>query len=463
MRSRGAVLVAVVALLAAACGSRVSGGDTVTAAPQQQGGGGGGGEGASPSTTGGGEHKGGPAADADAPCGPGDAAGATAPGVTDTSITIGTVQDIGGPRPGLFQGNRDAINAFVEYCNDLGGINGRKLVLERFDSELSKSREATLAACEANVFALVGGASALDGAGATASVEDAACKGIPDVAGFTAEPQHAGATNLVQPLPNPPDELQVGAERYVKRRYPEAAKKAAMLYIDAGVSKFNAEKRIQGYGKIGFDFVYQSPIAINELNWGPHVEQFRSKGVQYFNVVAELADLYHLEQELKAQSVDVKVREHDQSGYDQGLIEAGGDATEGTYIVATTVPFEEAKTSPEMQRYLYWLEQTDASKGPTALGVQSWSAGLLFATAAKALGSDVTREGLLEQLHSIKQWDGHGIHAPTDPGDNRASECFAYLKIKGGKFVREFPKEGFSCDPKNVVKITGDFPKGAGR
>jgi ABC-type branched-subunit amino acid transport system substrate-binding protein len=454
---RGAVLLSVVALIGAACGSRVGGGDTIAAAPPE------GSTSSSAPAEGGGPEKGGPAVDADAPCGPGDASGATAPGVTNDSITIGTIQDIGGPRPGLFQGNLDAMVAFVAYCNDLGGINGREVVLEQFDSELSKSREATLAACEAQVFALVGGASALDGAGATASVEEAACDGIPDIAGFTAEPQHAGAINLVQPLPNPPDELQVGPQRYILEQFPKAAKNAAMLFIDAGVAKFNAEKRIQGYGKIGFDFVYESPIAINELNWGPHVEQFRSKGVGFFNVVAELADLYHLEQELKAQGVEVTVPEHDQSGYDEGLIEAGGDATEGTYIVATTVPFEEAKTSPEMQRYLYWLEQTDAKKGPTALGVQSWSAGLLFATAAKALGSDVTRQGLLDQLHGIKEWDGHGIHAPANPGDNGVTDCFIYLKIKGGKFTREFPDEGFSCDPKNVVKITGDIPKGAGR
>lgn len=455
---RGAVLLAVGALVASACGSRVSGGDTVAATPQEPT--------ASSSAAdqgGGGPKPGGPPVDAEVPCGPGDASGATAPGVTDDSITIGSVQDIGGPRPGLFQGNRDAMVAFVAYCNDLGGINGRKLVLEGFDSELLKGREATLEACEAGVFALVGGASALDGAGANASVNEAACAGIPDVAGFTAEPQHADAINLVQPLPNPPGELQVGPERYIAEKYPEAVKHAAMLFIDTGVTKFNAEKRIQGFGKIGFKFVYQSPIAINELNWGPHVEQFRSKDVGFFNVVAELADLYHLEQELKAQGVEVKVPEHDQSGYDQGLIEAGGDATEGTYVVATTVPFEEADTSPEMQRYLYWLKQTDAKTGPTALGVQSWSAGLLFATAAKALGSDVTRAGLLEQLHGIKQWDGHGIHATSNPGDNGVTDCFIYLKIKGGKFTREFPDEGFSCDPKNVVKITGDVPKGAGR
>jgi ABC-type branched-subunit amino acid transport system substrate-binding protein len=454
---RGLALLAAVALLAAGCGSRVGGGDTTVAAPAGEESRRSGDEG------GGGPKQGGPPADPDAPCGPGDGSGATAPGVTNDSITIGTIQDIGGPRPGLFQGNRDAMVAFVAYCNELGGINGRELVLEEFDSELSKSREATLQACEAGVLALVGGASALDGGGANASVNEPVCAGIPDIAGFTAEPQHAGAINLVQPLPNPPDQLQVGPQRYILDKFPKAAKNAAMLFIDAGVSKFNAEKRIKGYEDIGFEFVYESPIAINELNWGPHVEQFRSKDVGYFNVVAELADLYHLEQELKAQGVDVAVPEHDQSGYDEGLIEAGGDATEGTYIVATTVPFEEAKTSPEMQRYLYWLEQTDAKKGPTALGVQSWSAGLLFATAAKALGSDVTREGLLEQLHGIKEWDGHGIHAPSNPGDNGVTECFVYLKIKGGKFTREFPDEGFACDPKNVVKITGDFPKGAGR
>jgi ABC-type branched-subunit amino acid transport system substrate-binding protein len=442
-------MVLVAALAAAACGSRVDEPSTIG-----QGGGGG-------DTTGGdggGGGGNGPPADPEVPCGPGDASGATDTGVTDDTITIATIQDIGGPRPGLFQPNLDAMNAFVAYCNDLGGILGRELELVPLDSRISEHRAMTAQACD-STFAIVGQAVAIDSGGAQVGAD---C-GIPDIPAFAVETQHAGATNVVQALPNPPEQLNVGPERYVKREFPDAAKHAAMFYISAGPSSLTAEKRVKGFEKIGFNFDVNSQTELNELNWGPFVEQIRSNDVQFVTSVSELDNPINLAKELRTQGVEVEIFELDQVAYDPALIEKGGDVVEGVHVVVTTVPFEEADTSDEMQRFLFWLEETDAkAENPSALSVQGWSAGLLFATAAKNLGDDLTRAGLLEELRKIKEWDGHGIHAPANPGDNQVTQCFIYLKVEGGEFVREFPDEGFSCDPKNVVEVNYDFPKGAG-
>ncbi|MGQ0803878.1 MAG: ABC transporter substrate-binding protein [Actinomycetota bacterium] len=449
MSRRAAVVVLVAALAAAACGSRVDEPSTIAGAA----GGGNAGDGGD-----GGGGNGGPPADPEAPCGPGDASGATDTGVTDEKITISTIQDIGGPRPGLFQPNLDAMSAFVAYCNDLGGILGRELELVPYDSRIGEHRSTTVQACESS-FAIVGQAVAIDSAGAQVGVD---C-GIPDIPAFAVETQHAGATNVVQALPNPPALLNVGPERYVKKEFPDAAQHAAMFYISAGPSSLTAEKRVKGFEEIGFNFDVNSQTELNELNWGPFVEQIRSNDVQYVTSVSELDNPVNLAKELRTQGVEVEIFELDQVGYDPALIEKGGDVVEGVHVVVTTVPFEEADTSVEMQRFLFWLEETDAkAANPSALSVQGWSAGLLFATAAKNLGSNLTRTGLLDELRKIKEWDGHGIHAPANPGDNIVTECFIYLKVEGGEFVREFPKEGFSCDEKNVVEVEYDFPKGAG-
>jgi ABC-type branched-subunit amino acid transport system substrate-binding protein len=454
MRSRGPVLVLALALVTtAACGSRVDEPSTIAGGAGGNGGGNGGG-----GAGGGGGGEGGPPADAEAPCGPGDASGATDTGVTDDTIAIATIQDIGGPRPGLFQANLDAMNAFVAYCNELGGILGRELELTAYDSRISEHRSTTAQACD-RAFALVGQSVAIDSAGAQVGVD---C-GIPDIPAFAVETQHAGATNVVQPLPNPPTLLNVGPERYVKKEFPDAAKHAAMFFISAGPSSVTAEKRVKGFEEIGFNFDVNSQTELNELNWGPFVEQIRSNDVQYVTSVSELDNPVNLAKELRTQGVEVEIFELDQVAYDPALIEKGGDVVEGVHVVVSTVPFEEAETSDEMQRFLFWLEETDAkAANPSALSVQGWSAGQLFATAAKNLGSDLTRTALLAELRKIKEWDGHGIHAPANPGDNLVTQCFIYLKVEGGEFVREYPKEGFSCDKKNVVEVEYDFPKGAG-
>jgi ABC-type branched-subunit amino acid transport system substrate-binding protein len=386
------------------------------------------------------------------PCGPGTAHGATDTGVDDHTITIATIADVGGVRPNLFLGNWQATDAFVAYCNSVGGVNGRQLRLVKLDSALFDQRAQTILACDTS-FALVGSAAALDGAGAQ-SGEDC---GIPDVPAFSAQPQHASASNVVQPLPNPPDSYPVGPGRYLAQRYPDAVKHAAMLYSSVGVTLVQARRQMDSYTDVGFDFVDRVPFDVVSADFDSLVAKLH-RPLGYVYVQGELTDLVSVEKALAAHGIKPTIVDAGQQFYDPALIRQGGAAVEGTYVLATTVPFSEASSSPEMQRYLHWLAVTHPGVQPTALGVQGWSAGLLFADALKSLGSNVTRAGLLDALRDVHHWDGNGIHIPTDPGANRQLGCFMYLQVRGGQFVRAFPSRGFSCSPDNVVASKSGTP-----
>ena len=68
-------------------------------------------------------------------CGPGSAKGATEQGVTDSQIVVGTISDAGNTIiPGLNQELFDAADAFVGWCNEAGGILGRRIVLNKRDA-----------------------------------------------------------------------------------------------------------------------------------------------------------------------------------------------------------------------------------------------------------------------------------------------------------------------------------------
>src|SRR5699024_8201170 len=72
-------------------------------------------------------------------CGPGDASGATDQGVTDEAVQVGTIADPGfDGRPGLNQEIFDAAEVFVQWCNEAGGINGRRIEVELRDAKLSE-------------------------------------------------------------------------------------------------------------------------------------------------------------------------------------------------------------------------------------------------------------------------------------------------------------------------------------
>ena len=54
--------------------------------------------------------------------------------MTDDKITIGVIADLTGVVPGLFKAAPDAVKAYAAMVNEAGGIHGRELVVEVFDT-----------------------------------------------------------------------------------------------------------------------------------------------------------------------------------------------------------------------------------------------------------------------------------------------------------------------------------------
>lgn len=440
---RVVALLTALVLVLAACGSRS---DDDTAANDDE-----------PSTEDGGD--GGSATGAgDTPCGEGDASGATDTGVTDDAISIGTIQDVGGQlRPDLMIGPRQAMEAFVAYCNSLGGINGRELVLETYDSAVLEHSRAAGEACAANLFAMVGSASAQDNQGAQQIVD---C-GLVDVPTFTATPDHADADNMVQPIPNPTYEYNSGPCRYIAEEYPEAVESAAVTYVEFPVTQIIADRFQEACGDVLSFESSQGTSPVGQNNWEALLASIEDEGAGYYTHWGEKEDLAQAlttmdQQEFRPEVIDVGPQ-----FYDPGLLELAGPSADGTLVWLGVVPLEEVDDNPEMQLYFEWLEREFPGAEPTALGVQTWSAGLLFATGVKALGNEVTRQALFEELSGVHEWDGDGLHFPADPGANRAAHCFLYMVVEDGEFTRSYPDEGFDCDESYRVELTGDYGQGA--
>ena len=90
-------------------------------------------------------------------------AGGTQPGVTASTITVGNVSSLTGPIPGIFQGAPFGVQAYFDYINSQGGVDGRQLKVrsqdDGFGCDLSTS--ATQASVN-SVFAYVGDFSIYD-------------------------------------------------------------------------------------------------------------------------------------------------------------------------------------------------------------------------------------------------------------------------------------------------------------
>ena len=384
--------------------------------------------------------------------------GKTDRGVTDTTITIGVISDKSGVVAVPTAGIDGSVEGFVEFCNSLGGINGRRLVLKHYDSKILNEGDAMKQACDDDIFALVGSGSVQDDQGALTMVE---CK-LVEVAAYTATYVKGLSPRVFSPVPNPGTEYAVGPGKFIAKQFPEAVKKAAILWPNLPVSRTQAARQRDAYSQAaGFDFVYSNPTDILVQDWGPIVSAVRDTGAEWITDITTLAEMEHLLQAMNDAGWKPTVVDLGQQYYDESL--PGKPGTDGALVLTNTVPFEEADRSPALQVYLKWLKQASPKTPPTTLGVTAFSAGLLFAQAAAAAGSELTRDNLIEQLKQIKHWDGGGLQAPANPGDNQGLRCFLYMQIQGNKFVRYWPKSpvndtnGFDCAPDNSYKMTKTY------
>jgi ABC-type branched-subunit amino acid transport system substrate-binding protein len=454
---------ALIALLSTACGSRLSdsrleagagsggGGGTAT---QQTAGGGDGGDGGESATKFG---------TLDTPCGPAPEGGVTTPegvqGLTADSIKIGVISDKAGVVKVPTISVEESTKAFVTYCNDLGGINGRKLDLKTYDAQLLASDKAATQACNDHLFALVGTGAVFDDKVAQITVK---C-GLVNVPAYTATAPAAMADLMVQPLPNPTDHFNTAPGRWMAEQHPDAVKKAGILASDLSTATVQADRVEEAYKTIGFDYVYRKNTGIIMTSYSAEVAEMQSKGVQYVSMVSATSETNKLLRDMKTAGLTPEVIDLGQQYYDAELLtEPGAD---GAYVQSNTTPFEDVKDVPALQQFEAAYAKVGTKVKATSLGVQAFSAGLLFATAAKEAGSDLTPETLLAKLKAIHKWDGGGLHYETDPGANAASPCFVYLKVTGGKFERLFPEKPgtFQCEDasKVVIPLTGDYGTGA--
>ena len=80
------------------------------------------------------------------------------------------------------------------------------------------------------------------------------------------------------------------------------------------------------------------------------------------------------------------------------------------------------------------------------LGEQAVSSFLLWATAAKACGSTLTRQCMVNKMSKVHDWTGGGMHAATDPGNNKPPTCGMLIKLTAPSASREYPTKAGTFD-----------------
>jgi branched-chain amino acid transport system substrate-binding protein len=379
--------------------------------------------------------------------------GPPVPGVTATTITVGSISDISSPIPGLFQGAKIGTEAYFAYINSQGGVNGRKLVLDGRDSAFSSGTVANEAkSIAANDFAIVGGFSLLDGAEQPAI--DAAK--LPTVTQVLT-PSLFKDPNLYSAVPLVNGGEISGPFKWLKSKYPAATKAVGVIGSNSAATAVIAE---QTYKKLtyslGYKWLYARDASFTETSFLPDIIKMKNVGVKMvFEPSQQGAYISNIAQEIKQEGLDALLVSG-ANAYEQNF--NPGSAGNGTLITGVDALYmgEDAKVVPAVATFDKWAKKVDPQTQLDLYTLDAWINAQLFVQALKAAGPNPTRGSLDAQLDKVTSFNANGLIATQNPAQKIPGQCWLVAQYENGKWSRiaPDPKSGFVCNPSGFYPTT---------
>jgi len=380
------------------------------------------------------------------------------PGVTPTSVTVGQVDDLSSPIPGLFKGAEDGAKAYFAYVNSLGGVNGRKLVLDAQDSLFQTGQVATATGAQINHdFALVGGFSLLD----SAEKPLIDLGHVPDV-GFSLDPGLSSDPYLYSPLPNPVNYYPLGVFKYLAKTYPAAVKKVGIIWENATASTTSAEHAFEGAMKAaGFQIAYDRGAGPFDTNFLSDIIAMQNAGVKMF-FSTELPDNYAAKLLKEMQQQNFKPINIEGAAYSSQLLSLAGSSANNMYIEQGYALYlgQDANTVPAVKLFDTWMRKVDPNPNFEIESVYGWASAELFTQALRAAGKDPTRSKLIAALNQVTLFNAGGLIPPNNPAQAIPSGCFLMAQVQNGQIKRvpPSPSTGFYCGSSGFVAAPGYHP-----
>jgi branched-chain amino acid transport system substrate-binding protein len=450
-RSTTIVIAIALSLLAAACGTRLpdsafeataeggSGqpasagprrggpvsGDAATAEGTDTGGTGGtaGGDPAAGAATGGGTGGAAGAAGGTGGGGPGGPNTASDVGVTPTEIRIGNITAVNGVLGDAFAPSLRGLQAFVDYTNAKGGVNGRKLVLVSCDDREDRTRNlqcAQKAVEQDKVFAFIANNSRSEG-GSAPYING---KGVPV---FMDIP----ITNAVNRFPHfwsmypqwyPRDGKAVGYKgkvylpsgnyRWFKQNV--GAKKAAVFFYGEISESSQAGAFIKkGLELEGFQVTSYSINFANPSFDQPVLTMQRDGTDLIYDAMDDGANRKMCDS-MQRYNLKVKAKVSTVVAYGQSVGENFSQTCRDSYFIAGDTATYSDTSNPAVKEFRDAFAKYKPGAELHQWSLEGWKAGRAFVDAVKSMGPNVTRKGLEDWLRGLNRYQNGGL---SDAGD----------------------------------------------
>ena len=349
---------------------------------------------------------------------------ATDVGITPTEIHIAVIADVDNSfAPGLFKASVDGVKGVAKYINATGGLAGRKLVVDFYDSHVnpSQTREAEIQACQNDV-AMVGTSAALlntieemrDCPDATGAVT-----GLPDIPFYTGSIDHQCSNESFPIAPSAlicstkdqhPQTYQanVGRGRWYEQKFGQDLHGIYVFGNDSQAARDATFASVAAVRDIGItsDGDFDRSARATQSEYTEIVQAMKSHSSNYGQCTSSFPCTVLLRKEAALQGLTgVKVWDCGSACYDPQFLASGGQDVEGQYVDTTFLPFLSKADQKANKMAANFVKYTGSGQA-ASYGAYTWAAGIAFRDAVnsivKADGvNGITRKSILAALGTI--------------------------------------------------------------
>lgn len=368
------------------------------------------------------------------------------PGVSDEAISFAVLGSGAANPVGLCMLDcySQGVQAYFDYRNSLGGINGRQLELSTIvDDDLVNTKQKALELIDnPNVFGVFAATVFQDG------YADIAEAGVPLWITMPVASAADGHDNMFVPIGAPCVE-DCQYHFAVQEAVIAGATKVGVLGFGASpISRGCVASIIDTFEKwgpdLGIEVVYKNDsLGLGFPNGvGPEVTAMKNAGVDLVQTCIDQNSVLTVLQELRRQGMDDTTVVLPQGYADQRFITDNKDLLEGALLGVFTRPFESDIEGTAAATFLEWAEKSDVQVNDFA--IQGWIAADMAATAILEAGPVFDRQSAVDAFNQLTDYTAGGLvwsvdwtlqhDAPTGTVNLPPQECFTFVRVTGGAF-----------------------------
>ena len=325
---------------------------------------------------------------------------------------------------------RTALQAWAADLNSRGGLKGHpiRVIVKDDGGDASKARAQVQELVEKdNVVALVGNLGYSSSADAWQGYIEQ--KKVPAVGGNCAAKGWFSSPVMFSQCPNP-DVMFYGAV-LLASRYGAGKKFGAMVCTEDSVCTTGQNDWFsKGYArKVGLDPVYQAQISLAQPDFTAQCVQAKSRGVQILALVVDPATAKRI------------MSSCSQQGFKPQYLTTYGEEASDTPkyagdIISAQVqfPFLDLNT-PAYQTFInVWRKYSD--QDPTPFAATVWASAKIFEQAALQ-AKDLTRAGIIASLYRYQNQRFGGLTLPLSYGPKGTTNgsCIFYMRAGNGRWT----------------------------